>query len=113
MSVKEEIAYTRALNKHIDVYVKEIPYMSNTILSQTAGINSIEKLTDIIVLYLPINYERKKEYLKEFSSTSRVKMILDDINKDIEIMRLEQKIEATVANGLDPNSKRIRFAWKN
>lgn len=105
MSVKEEIAYTRALNKHIDVYVKEIPYMSNTILSQTAGINSIEKLTDIIVLYLPINYERKKEYLKEFSSTSRVKMILDDINKDIEIMRLEQKIEATVANGLDQTQK--------
>ncbi len=105
MSVKEEIAYTRALNKHIDVYVKEIPYMSNTILSQTAGINSIEKLTDIIVLYLPINYERKQEYLKEFSSTSRVKMILDDINKDIEIMRLEQKIEATVANGLDQTQK--------
>ena len=105
LSAKEEMAYIRALNKHIDVYVKEVPYMSNTILSQTAGINTIDKLTDIVVLYLPINFERKQEYLKETSSTIRVKMILDDINKDIEILKLEQKIEASVASGLEQTQK--------
>jgi ATP-dependent Lon protease len=92
ISPKEEMAYVRALNKHIDVYVKEVPYMSNTILSQTAGINDVDKLTDIVVLYIPINYERKQEYLKEASATIRVKMILDDINSDLEILRLEQDI---------------------
>ena len=105
LSPKEEMAYVRALNKHIDVYVREVPYMSNTILSQTAGINDIDKLTDIVVLYLPINYERKQDYLKEYSSTIRVKMILDDINSDIEILRLEQNIEASVANNLEETQK--------
>lgn len=105
LSIKEEMAYVRALNKHIDVYVREVPYMSNTILSQTAGINNIDKLTDVVVLYLPITYERKQEYLKESSSTSRVKMILDDINRDIEILRLEQKIETSVAMGLEQSQK--------
>jgi len=105
LSIKEEMAYIRALNKHIDVYVKEVPYMSNTILSQTAGINNIDKLTDIVVLYLPISYDRKQEYLKENSSTCRVKMILDDINKDIEILKLEQKIEANVTTGLEQTQK--------
>ena len=105
LTVKEEMAYVRALNKHIDVYVREVPYMSNTILSQTAGINNIDKLTDIVVLYLPVTNERKQEYLKESSSTSRVKMILDDINKDIEILRLEQKIETNVALGLEQSQK--------
>lgn len=105
LSPQEEMAYVRALNKHIDVYVHEVPYMSNTILSQTAGINDIDKLTDIVVLYLPINYERKQEYLKETSSTSRVKMILDDINSDIEILKLEQDIEMSVANGLEESQK--------
>lgn len=102
---KEEMAYVRALNKHIDVYVQEVPYMSNTILSQTVGINDIDKLTDIVVLYLPINYERKQEYLKENSSTIRVKMILDDINSDIEIMKLEQNIEETVTTTLEDTQK--------
>lgn len=105
LSPKEEMAYVRALNKHIDVYVKEIPYMSNTILSQTSGINDIDKLTDIVVLYLPINYEKKQEYLKENSSTMRVKMILDDINSDMEILRLEQSIEESVADSLEQSQK--------
>ena len=105
LSPKEEMAYVRALNKHIDVYVHEVPYMSNTILSQTEGVNDIDKLTDIVVLYLPINYERKQEYLKEASSTARVKMILDDINSDIEILKLEQDIELSVANGLEESQK--------
>ena len=101
----EEMAYVRALNKHIDVYVKDVSFMSNTILSQTSGINDIDKLTDIVVLYLPINYDRKLEYLKENNSTSRVKMILDDIKSDIEIMRLEEEIEESVANNLDNSQK--------
>lgn len=105
LSPKEEMAYVRALNKHIDVYVKEVPYMSNTILSQTSGINDIDKLTDIVVLYLPINYEKKQEYLKENSSTMRVKMILDDINSDMEILRLEQSIEESVADSLEQSQK--------
>ena len=102
---KEEIAYVRALNKHIDVYVKEVPYMSNTIISQTSGINDIDKLTDIVVLYLPINYERKLDYLKETSSTCRVKMILDDIKSDIEIIKLEEYIEDSVATSLEKSQK--------
>ena len=105
LSPKEEMAYVRALNKHIDVYVKDVPYMSNTILSQVAGINDIDKLTDIVVLYLPINYERKQEYLKENTSTLRVKMILDDINSDIEILKLEQEIESSVAANLEESQK--------
>ncbi len=102
---KEEMAYVRALNKHVEVYVNDVPYMSNTIISQISGINDIDKLTDIIVLYLPINYERKQEYLKETSSTSRVKMVIDDINSDIEILHLEQEIESQVADGLEETQK--------
>ena len=105
LSIKEEIAYVRALNRHIDTYVKEVPYTSNTILSHTVGINNIDKLTDIVVLYLPINLDRKKEYLKEASSSSRVKMILDDINSDIEILKLEQNIDEKVQNSIDESQK--------
>ncbi len=85
---REETAYSRALIKHIEIYVKEAPYMSNTVLSQIAGISSVNRLTDIIALYLPVSFERKINYIEEISPTSRVKMILDDINKDIEVNKL-------------------------
>lgn len=105
LDIKEELAYSRALNKHIEVYVKEVPYMSNSVLGQIAGITSISRLTDIIALFLPTTFERKKEYIEEVSSTSRVKMILDDINRDIEVMKLEEEIEREVTKKIDESQK--------
>ena len=105
LDIKEELAYSRALNKHIEVYVKEVPYMSNSVLGQIAGITSISRLTDIIALFLPTTFERKKEYIEEVSSTSRVKMILDDINRDIEVMKLEEEIEREVTKKMDQSQK--------
>jgi len=102
---KEELAYSRALIKHIEIYVKEVPYVSNTVLDKMIGITSINRLTDIVALYLPINFERKLEYISCASSTLRVKMILDDINRDIEVMKLEKQIESEVTKQLEDSQK--------
>ena len=105
LEMKEELAYVRSLVKHIEMYVKEVPYMSNTVLSQITGINDINQLTDIVALFLPISTERKQEYITEFSATKRVKMILDDINKDVEILKLEKQIEEDVNKGLEKSQR--------
>ena len=105
LSSVEEIAYSRSLSKHVEVYVKEIPYMTNTIISRITGITNISKLTDIVSDSLPISISRKLEYINEISSTVRVKMILDDINQDIEILKLEDKIEEEVNHQLDESQK--------
>lgn len=102
---KEELAYSRALIKHIEIYVKEVPYVSNTVLDKMIGITSINRLTDIVALYLPVNFERKLEYISCASSTLRVKMILDDINRDIEVMKLEKQIESEVTKQLEDSQK--------
>lgn len=105
LSLKEELAYVRTLIKHIEQYVKQVPYISNAILGQISGIDNIEQLTDAIAVFLPLNHERQLEYIKESSSVKRVKMIIEDISKDIEILKLEEKIEATVAKELDETQK--------
>ena len=105
LTIKEEMAYIRALTKHVEVYVKEIPYVSNTIISQITGINNINKMADIVASFLPVDYDRKKEYIEVSSSTSRIKMILDDINRDIEILKLEKEIESNVESGLVDREK--------
>jgi len=105
LELKEELAYARSLMKHVEVYVREVPYMSNTVLAQTAGITDIDKLTDVVAIYLPTTFERKIEYIEEVSSTSRVKMILDDINRDMEIIKLEKQIEEEVTKQLDESQR--------
>ncbi len=105
LELKEELAYVRSLVKHVEMYVKEVPYMSNTVLSQVSGINDINQLTDIVALFLPISFERKLEYIEEFSATKRVKMILDDINHDMEVLKLEKEIESGVNKALEESQR--------
>lgn len=105
LELKEELAYVRSLVKHVEMYVREVPYMSNTVLAQISGINDIGQLTDIVALFLPISFERKQEYIEEFSATKRVKMILDDINRDIEVLKLEKQIELEVSKGLEESQR--------
>lgn len=105
LALKEELAYVRTLIKQIELYVKQVPYISNAILGQIAGIDNIEQLTDAVSIFLPLNHDRQLEYIKESSSIKRVKMIIEDINRDIEILKLEEKIESTVAKELDETQK--------
>ena len=105
LELNEELAYVRSLVKHVEMYVREVPYMSNTVLAQISGINDIGRLTDIVALFLPISFERKQEYIEEFSATKRVKMILDDINRDIEVLKLEKQIELEVSKGLEESQR--------
>ena len=105
LELNEELAYVRSLVRHVETYVKEVPYMSNTVLSQISGINDINQLTDIVALFLPLSFERKLEYIEEFSATKRVKMILDDINRDIEVLKLEKQIEMKVNKGLEESQR--------
>ncbi len=105
LDLKEELAYIRSLVKHVEIYVKEVPYMSNTVLSQIAGINNLNQLTDVIAIFLPVTLERKLEYIEEFDPTKRTRMILDDINRDMEILKLEKDIESKVSHQLEQSQK--------
>ena len=93
LTLKENNAYVKTLIKKTENYIENVPYISNGILSKITGITDVEILTDIIAIFLPLDYERKLEYIREASVKKRVSMILEDINNDLEILELEQDIE--------------------
>lgn len=101
----EQMAYTRSLIKQMEYYIEKIPGVSNSILSQILGVNNIEKVTDILAAFIPFDYQRKLEYLNEVEPTTRVMMLLDDINKEIALANLEEEIEEKVSYELDKSQK--------
>ena len=101
----EEMAYSRSLIKQVEYYIDKNPNVSNSILSQILGVNNVDKITDILTVFIPGTYERKLEYLNEAEGRKRVMMLLDDINKEICLSNLEQEIEEKVAFELDKTQK--------
>lgn len=101
----EEIAFSRSLIKQVEYYIEQNPNMSNSVLSQILGINDIDKITDVLVMSIPGTYERKLEYLNEVDPTNRVMMLLDDINQELKIIKLEQRIEEKVNTNIEKSQR--------
>lgn len=101
----EEVAFSRSLIKQVEYYIEQNPNMSNSVLSQILGINDIDKITDVLVMSIPGTYERKLQYLNETDPTTRVMMLFEDINQELKIIRLEQKIEEKVSYNIEKSQK--------
>ena len=99
------MAYSRSLIKQTEYYIEHCPGVSNSILSDILGVNDIDKITDILTMFIPGTYERKIEYLNETSATARAMMLLDDINIEISVTDLEQEIEDKVSYELDKTQR--------
>lgn len=102
---KEEVAYTRSLIKQLERYVNDVPYMSNAVLSQISGVTNLNRMTDIICSFFPATIEKKIAYINEIDPTKRVQMLIDDMNQDFQVLKLEKKIEEKVMRDLDESQK--------
>jgi len=102
---EESKNYFSTLIKYLENYVTKVPYMGNAIMSQLNGIDTLNDLCDLIVSFLPIKYEDKKKYVTMIDPIARAKNIMMDMNRDLKLVELEQRIESEVEKELDDTQK--------
>ena len=105
MSPVDEKALIRKLQRRVEAYVSNVPNVSNSVLAQIGELNSISKISDIVANYLPIEFERKLEYLTTVNPYKRVIMLFEDIKTEEEILELDKKIDIKLKKTLDDNQK--------
>jgi ATP-dependent Lon protease len=105
--VEEEVNHvvSRKLKKEIENYIKIVPYISNSVISQVEDSKSLSCTTDIIVNHLQISIDRKLEYIGCSDPLLRTKMILEDIYRDEESYQIEDRIDTLVKEEMDKNQK--------
>ena len=74
-------------------------------MNQLSGIHTLDELCDLIVSFLPIGYEEKKKYITVISPIQRAKYLMEDMNRDLKFVELEQKIETEVEKELSETQK--------
>ena len=102
---EEDKNYFSILVKSLENYISKVPYMGNAIMSQLNGITTLSDLCDLIASFLPINYEEKKKYIITINPIKRAKYLIEDMNRDLKFVELEQKIEAEVEKELNDTQK--------
>lgn len=101
----EAKALKRILFKDLNNYIDTSSMMSNSVLGKIAGVDNISKLTDIIVSELPIDYSNKLKYLQEINPIKRIKQVIEDLNKEIETVKLENEIELSLKEKIDSSQR--------
>ena len=112
MSPNDETALTRKLLRRVDSYSTKVPHMSNSVLAQISDINSISKISDLVANYLPIEFERKLDYLNTINPYKRVIMLFEDIKTEEEIIELDKKIEYKLKESLDKSQREYKLKEK-
>ena len=101
----EAIALKRILLRDLKKYIDINPYMSNNVMGRINNINSLSRLSDIIVSELNLEYKDKVKYIEAFNAMTRIRMIIKDLDKEIATIKLEQDIEMEVKTSLDNSQK--------
>lgn len=103
----EETALLRKLISELNRYISLNPLISNSIINQIKGIVDLDKLTDTISNFLTLNFEKKLSLMLDTSRISRAKRLITEINIELEILELENKIEQNLTHNLDEMQKEM------
>lgn len=101
----EGIALKRILLKDLNDYIELSSNISNNVIGRISGINSLARLSDIIVSELPLEYSYKVRYIELCNPISRIKNIIQDLNREMETVKLENEIDDALRERLDEDQK--------
>lgn len=86
-------------------YVSASNHLSNSIINHIKTMDNLDRLTDAICAFLPISFNKKLEYIEEINALYRAKGLLKDIKLELEVLKLEEEIEAKLTESLEQNQK--------
>lgn len=107
----EAMALKKKLIFLLKKYISSSTEVSNSVLSKINDSVSLDELTDIIVNFLKFPIDKKILYMNEIDELNRAKMLIKDINVELEILSLDHKIDNEIRNNLEKEQK--EFIIKN
>lgn len=97
----EESAIRKKLIDVLKKYIDSSPTISNSILSSIDASTSLDKLTDMITIFIPFSLSKKISYMSELNPLKRAEMLIKDINIEMEVLALDEKIDNDLQDVLD------------
>lgn len=101
----EETATLRALNLVIEKYMSLNPQASNSVKNTISNMTDLDMLTDVITNFMPFEIKKKIAYMNEFDSLVRANNLIKDINLELEVLNIENKIDEEIQDLLEKENR--------
>ena len=109
----EQKAIIKKLNEIMQEYVVNSSHVSNSILSTIKVIDDLSLLTDTICSFIPLSFHKRLEYVEELNAMYRAKSLLKDILVELEVVKLDKKIEHELESSLEQSQKEFILREKD
>lgn len=101
----EETALRKRLVSLVNTYIKINPEIDNSIITKINNNASLGDITDIVVTFLRLPKDKKIYYMNEFDDILRAKALIKEINIELEIFKLDGKIEKEIKESFAKEQK--------
>ncbi|MGL5086973.1 MAG: endopeptidase La, partial [Clostridium sp.] len=98
-------AYIRTLKKCFTKFIKISENEKSNILKIFEDIKDYNEIADVISAYILVDDDKKQEVLEELNLIKRLEQLIIIINDEIEIMKVEKKIDKKLKNYMDKGQK--------
>ena len=107
----EETTLRRKMIELLNEYI-EVSTSSNSVLSSIKGVSDIDKLTDIIVSFMPFTIEKKLLYMQEINPLHRANALVYDLSIELQVAQLDVKLDDALREDFERNQKEFLLREK-
>ena len=102
---EESNHFLPTLKKQFQEYVKLTRKATPEVLNTVNAIDSLSRLTDTLVGHLSIDISQKQEILEMTSLTDRANKILEHLDSQLDLSKVEKKIRGRVKSQMEKSQK--------
>lgn len=108
----EEEAVKRKLFELLTTYIESAPHISNSVFERLKKCPTLFSMTDMITSFLPLSVEKKLGYMQEINAMYRAKSLIKDINFEIQVIKLDEKLDESISKELEEAQKEFLLKEK-
>ncbi len=101
----EEKALLRTASEQFEAYTKLNKKITSDTISTISEINNISRMSDFIASHLNISLSEKQELLEQLSAAIRMEKVLEYIENDLSVIKVEKKIRNRVKRSMEKTQK--------
>lgn len=101
----EETTLRRKILELLNSYIECSSVISNSVLSSIKDLVDLNKITDIIVSFMPFTIEKKLLYMQEIDPYHRANALVYDLSIELQVAQLDVKLDDALRDDFERTQK--------
>ncbi len=101
----EETTLRRKLYSLLEQYMEYLPDNHESLINDVKSISDLDRITDIIVSFIPLSIDKKIMYMEEINALHRANALVYDLGIELQVAKLDNRLDDVLREDFERNQK--------